>query len=175
MNCHPAGDAPLQGDDSRVHAQNVKRGAEHGAVRNVDRESGDRGGGPAGDEPSEQLHVVVARAEHALVERLLGGPGCRGGGPRQGAVKWSTKLHSAQRNETRGAGYISAMASRPLERYHERTRRRGVNPFVYWPVRWVLKAAILVYFRLRRRGSTADAPAQRLHQVEMGLAGGDDA
>src|SRR5918997_7040087 len=27
MNCHPAGDAPLQGDDSRVHAQNVKRGA----------------------------------------------------------------------------------------------------------------------------------------------------
>jgi len=45
------------------------------------------------------------------------------------------------------------MASRPLERYHERTRRRGVNPFVYWPVRWVLKAAIMVYFRLRRRGT----------------------
>jgi glycerol-3-phosphate dehydrogenase (NAD(P)+) len=44
------------------------------------------------------------------------------------------------------------MASRPLERYHERTRRRGVNPFVYWPVRWVVKAGILIYFRLRRRG-----------------------
>jgi glycerol-3-phosphate dehydrogenase (NAD(P)+) len=44
------------------------------------------------------------------------------------------------------------MGARPLERYHERTRGRGVNPFVYWPVRWVLKAAILVYFRLRRRG-----------------------
>lgn len=27
MNCHPAGDAPLQGDESRPHAQNVKRGA----------------------------------------------------------------------------------------------------------------------------------------------------
>jgi hypothetical protein len=26
MNCHPAGDAPLQGDDSHIHAQNVKRG-----------------------------------------------------------------------------------------------------------------------------------------------------
>jgi hypothetical protein len=26
MNCHPVGDAPLQGDDSHVHAQNVKRG-----------------------------------------------------------------------------------------------------------------------------------------------------
>lgn len=28
MNCHPAGDAPLQGDDSHVHAQNVKRGPD---------------------------------------------------------------------------------------------------------------------------------------------------
>jgi cytochrome c5 len=25
-NCHPAGDAPLQGDDQRVHAQGVQRG-----------------------------------------------------------------------------------------------------------------------------------------------------
>jgi cytochrome c5 len=30
-NCHPAGDAPLQGDDSHVHIQNVKRGPDgHG-------------------------------------------------------------------------------------------------------------------------------------------------
>ena len=28
MNCHPAGDAPLQGEDSHPHAQNVKRGAD---------------------------------------------------------------------------------------------------------------------------------------------------
>lgn len=26
QNCHPAGDAPLQGDEGRVHAQNVQRG-----------------------------------------------------------------------------------------------------------------------------------------------------
>ena len=26
QNCHPAGDAPLQGDDGHVHTQNVKRG-----------------------------------------------------------------------------------------------------------------------------------------------------
>ncbi len=26
MNCHPAGDRPLQGDDSHVHTQNVQRG-----------------------------------------------------------------------------------------------------------------------------------------------------
>lgn len=28
MNCHPAGDAPLQGDDNHVHAMNVKRGPD---------------------------------------------------------------------------------------------------------------------------------------------------
>jgi hypothetical protein len=28
MNCHPAGDVPLQGDDSHLHIQNVKRGAD---------------------------------------------------------------------------------------------------------------------------------------------------
>jgi glycerol-3-phosphate dehydrogenase (NAD(P)+) len=44
------------------------------------------------------------------------------------------------------------MSPRPLSLYHERTRRRGVNSFVYWPVRWVVKPAILVYFRLRRLG-----------------------
>ena len=32
QNCHPAGDTPLQGDDSHVHLQNVKRGKDgHGA------------------------------------------------------------------------------------------------------------------------------------------------
>src|SRR5438132_8293225 len=31
QNCHPPGDAPLQGDDSHVHLQNVKRGKDgHG-------------------------------------------------------------------------------------------------------------------------------------------------
>ena len=45
------------------------------------------------------------------------------------------------------------MSPRPLSLYHERTRRRGVNSFVYWPVRWVVKPAILVYFRLRRLGT----------------------
>jgi hypothetical protein len=28
VNCHPAGDAPLQGDDSHVHRQNVQRGVD---------------------------------------------------------------------------------------------------------------------------------------------------
>src|SRR5438552_18630361 len=28
MNCHPVGDVPLQGDDSHLHAQSVKRGPD---------------------------------------------------------------------------------------------------------------------------------------------------
>ena len=33
QNCHPAGDAPLQGDDSHLHLQNVKRGKDgHGVA-----------------------------------------------------------------------------------------------------------------------------------------------
>ncbi len=42
--------------------------------------------------------------------------------------------------------------SRPLELYHERIRRRGVNSFVYWPARMVLKPAIQLFWRLRRLG-----------------------
>src|ERR687895_2329996 len=49
-------------------------------------------------------------------------------------------------------GKSGLLRLRPLALYHERTRRRGVNTLVYWPVRWVLKACILVYFRLRRLG-----------------------
>jgi hypothetical protein len=31
MNCHPAGDQPLQGDDNHIHTMNVKRGVDgHG-------------------------------------------------------------------------------------------------------------------------------------------------
>jgi 1-acyl-sn-glycerol-3-phosphate acyltransferase len=41
---------------------------------------------------------------------------------------------------------------RPLELYHERTRRRGVNSPVYWAIRIVVKPVLLVYFRLSRRG-----------------------
>jgi 1-acyl-sn-glycerol-3-phosphate acyltransferase len=39
-----------------------------------------------------------------------------------------------------------------LDTYHERTRRRGVHPLVYWLARALLQPAIHVYFRLRRNG-----------------------
>ncbi len=49
-------------------------------------------------------------------------------------------------------GNKDLLRTRPLDVYHERTRTRGVNALVYWPARSVLKAFILVYFRLRRLG-----------------------
>ena len=48
-----------------------------------------------------------------------------------------------------GGGKLSP---RPLEEYHERTRRRGVNALVYWPARLLIKNAVLLYFRVRRLG-----------------------
>lgn len=35
MNCHPAGDAPLQGDDNHIHAMNVKRGLDGKGIYSV--------------------------------------------------------------------------------------------------------------------------------------------
>ncbi|MDQ4049023.1 MAG: 1-acyl-sn-glycerol-3-phosphate acyltransferase [Actinomycetota bacterium] len=39
-----------------------------------------------------------------------------------------------------------------LVRYHERTRRRGVNRIVYWSFRAFAQPAMRVYFRARRTG-----------------------
>ena len=39
-----------------------------------------------------------------------------------------------------------------LIRYHERARRRGVRPIVYWIVRAVLQPAILIFWRVARHG-----------------------
>src|SRR5919202_186201 len=49
-----------------------------------------------------------------------------------------------------GEGSRGLLRARPLEVYHERTRRRGVHSVVYWTTRMVLKPAILAYFRVRR-------------------------
>jgi glycerol-3-phosphate dehydrogenase (NAD(P)+) len=49
-------------------------------------------------------------------------------------------------------GHIARSRERPLELYHERTRRRGVNPLVYWVAHAVLKPSLHLFFRLRRTG-----------------------
>ena len=35
MNCHPSGDAPLQGDDSHIHSMNIKRGVDGKGIYSV--------------------------------------------------------------------------------------------------------------------------------------------
>src|SRR5262249_5369823 len=42
--------------------------------------------------------------------------------------------------------------SHPLRGFHERALSRGINPFVYWPLRAVLVPFFLIYFRMRRIG-----------------------
>src|SRR3954470_7158147 len=44
------------------------------------------------------------------------------------------------------------MAATDLSRYHERTRKKGVNKALFWTVRAVLGLAIQIYFSLERSG-----------------------
>ena len=47
---------------------------------------------------------------------------------------------------------MASNEAEPLSKHHERIRRRGVNPFVYWLTRVVLQPAIHLWFRLSRTG-----------------------
>lgn len=85
QNCHPAGDEPLQGDDSHVHAQNVQRGPRgegmigetcttcHG-MANPPRSYGPHV--PPGSSegwrmpPPERRLVFVGRSPRALCEQI---------------------------------------------------------------------------------------------------------
>jgi hypothetical protein len=85
QNCHPAGDAPLQGDDGHVHSQHVRRGPDGAG------EVGEQCGtchGPANPPSNYGLHippgvsegwhmpgpemplVFVGRSPHELCEQL---------------------------------------------------------------------------------------------------------
>src|SRR5947208_3552050 len=57
-----------------------------------------------------------------------------------------------QRNRTVRRGYPKQMEESDLTRYHERTRRSGVRKAIFWPVRVLLGAAIVIYFSLERTG-----------------------
>jgi 1-acyl-sn-glycerol-3-phosphate acyltransferase len=61
-----------------------------------------------------------------------------------------------ERNRPGDYAYMSPVSppsqDQALMRYHELTRRRGVNSFVYWAVRAVLQPFLHVYFRLYRNG-----------------------
>ena len=81
QNCHPAGDAPLQGDDSHVHLQNVKRGKDGQGVygmrcdtchqtKNLPGEHMPPGNPKWSLPPAEQKMVFVGRSPHDLCRQL---------------------------------------------------------------------------------------------------------
>ena len=78
MNCHPAGDAPLQYDDSRVHGQNITRRSEKNglACSACHREkNGDKPNMPPGAPnwhlpPEATPMIFQGRSKNALCEQL---------------------------------------------------------------------------------------------------------
>jgi hypothetical protein len=81
QNCHPAGDAPLQGEDSHVHLQNVRRGTDgHGVTamrcstchqdRNLPGAHLPPGNPKWSLPPAEHKMVFVGRAPGALCKQL---------------------------------------------------------------------------------------------------------
>lgn len=68
QNCHPAGDAPLQGDDSHVHLQDVKRGKDGHGVSAMRCETCHQTGNLAGDHmPPGNPKWGLPSPEHKMV------------------------------------------------------------------------------------------------------------
>ena len=68
QNCHPAGDAPLQGDDSHVHLQNVKRGKDGHGVSAMRCETCHQTSNLAGDHmPPGNPKWSLPSPEHKMV------------------------------------------------------------------------------------------------------------
>ncbi len=81
QNCHPSGDAPLQGDDSHPHLQNVKRGKDGHGVYGMRCDTCHQSGNLAGEHmppgnpkwalpPPENKMVFVGRTPAQLCRQL---------------------------------------------------------------------------------------------------------
>ncbi len=51
-----------------------------------------------------------------------------------------------------GPGEPEGLHGAALDGFRERSLNRGVNPFLYWTLRWILVPTFLVYFRMKRIG-----------------------
>ena len=68
QNCHPSGDAPLQGDDSHPHLQNVKRGKDGHGVYGMRCDTCHQSANLAGDYmPPGNLKWALPPPEHKMV------------------------------------------------------------------------------------------------------------
>jgi hypothetical protein len=89
VNCHPAGEQPLQGDDSRAHGQNVVRGPEglgRFALRcencHLDHNQGEAGlppGAPGWHLPHPAMPLVFEGRSSTELCRQLVDPAANGG------------------------------------------------------------------------------------------------
>jgi cytochrome c5 len=81
QNCHPSGDAPLQGDDSHAHLQNVKRGKDGQGVYGMRCDTCHQSANLAGEHmppgnpkwalpPPEHKMVFVGRTPAELCRQL---------------------------------------------------------------------------------------------------------
>ena len=68
QNCHPSGDAPLQGDDSHPHIQNVKRGKDGHGVYGMRCDTCHQSGNLAGEHmPPGNPKWALPTAENKMV------------------------------------------------------------------------------------------------------------
>jgi glycerol-3-phosphate dehydrogenase (NAD(P)+) len=61
-------------------------------------------------------------------------------------------MREGQSPHLRARGRERTAPSPELGRFRERTLTRGVNPFLYWPIRAMLVPLFLIYFRMQRIG-----------------------
>jgi mono/diheme cytochrome c family protein len=97
MNCHPSGDAPLQGDDSHVHLMNVQRGADGKGVyalkcSNCHQDRNLRGahmppGNPIWHLPPANMRMVFQGKSPAQLAMQLKDPKQNGGKSLQDLIK----------------------------------------------------------------------------------------
>ncbi len=52
----------------------------------------------------------------------------------------------------RAVARVDQLDAEELHGFHERALERGVNPFVYWPIRFVFQTVFHLYFRMERIG-----------------------
>jgi hypothetical protein len=82
MNCHPAGDSPLQGDDSHIHTMNVQRGGDGRGIysmrcsnchqsENTPGLHAPPGNAKWGLPPAEMRMVFQGRTPHQLALQIL--------------------------------------------------------------------------------------------------------